>query len=304
MNEGPIVPIILGPTASGKTRLAVHVANALNGEILSADSRQVYRGMDLGTGKDLAEYQIGETRIPVHGLDLLEPSDEFSVFQFQSLFVEVFSACDRVKNPLIVCGGTGFYLSSLLTGKRLVEVPKNPEFWKACEDRTDEALERELRQLKSLHNATDLHPRERLVRALEIARFEQHLVPEDLPRFTPLLIGIAWDPLILRERILKRLQERIAQGMIDEITALRSKGISDERLDRFGLEYRYGVTYLRGEMTQDDMIATLHWAICDFAKRQRTWFRKMERQGHQIHWIPGEWAIETQTQEVLRIYQE
>lgn len=276
--------VMLGPTASGKTRLGVELARALSGEIISADSRQVYRGMDIGTGKDLAEY--GE--VSHHLIDIVEPGYEFNVFQFQRRFLD--AAADitqRGRLPILV-GGTGMYLEAVLKGYRLVEVPENPVLRAELAAQSLEALTETLKSLTTrLHNTTDLLDRDRLIRAIEITLFEQEHEPEPLPKIRPLLFGVRWERPVLRERITLRLKERLNHGMIEEVERLHAAGIPWETLEFYGLEYRFVARHLKGELARNDMFQKLNSAIHDFAKRQETWFRRMERGGAAIHWLDG-----------------
>ena len=276
--------VILGPTASGKTRLGVAAARALGGEIVSADSRQVFRGMDLGTGKDLVEY--GE--IPCHLIDIVGPGEEFSVFHFQRLcFAALEGIWQRGRLPVLV-GGTGLYLDAVLRGYRLVEVPENPALRAELAPYSDGELAARLAALRpQLHNRTDLDDRARLVRAIEIAVGERATTADlpPLPPLHPLIFGLRWERTVLRRRILARLKERLEQGLIEEVRRLHAEGRSWERLDYFGLEYRFVARFLRGEVNRNDLTQQLASAIGDFAKRQETWFRRMERQGTPIHWL-------------------
>jgi len=276
--------VVLGPTASGKTRLGVCLAKTLGGEVISADSRQVYRGMDIGTGKDLAEY--GE--IPHHLIDILDPGHEFSVFEFQRLFLEVSAAVrGRARLPVLV-GGTGMYLQAVLQGYRLVETPPNPALRRELADFSMPALvERLKRSASRLHNTTDLLERDRLLRAIEIAEYEQDHEPEPLPELKPLIFGIRWERETLRRRITARLKERLDHGMIEEVERLHAEGVPWETLEFYGLEYRFIALYLKGELNRNDMFQRLNSAIHDFAKRQETWFRRMERSGIVIRWLDG-----------------
>jgi tRNA dimethylallyltransferase len=277
---------ILGPTASGKTRLAVALARELGGEIISADSRQVFRGMDIGTGKDLHEY--GE--VPHHLIDILEPGREFSVFTFQRLFIEAFEGITARGQLPVLCGGSGLYLDAALRGYRLVEVPEDAALRAELELRSDGELAAMLRQLRpQQHNITDLAERRRTVRAIEIVRYEsEHGEERDpIPAIRPLVIGIRWERSELRRRITERLRERLGGGMIDEVQRLHAAGVTWERLNYYGLEYRFVGSYLRGELTRNDMFQKLNGAIHAFAKRQDTWFRRMERNGVAIHWVEG-----------------
>lgn len=277
---------LLGATASGKTRAAVQVARTLGGEIISADSRQVFRGMDLGTGKDLAEYQ----EIPHHLIDIRNAGEEFSVFDFQRDFLQAWQlVCEREALPLLV-GGTGLYLDAVLKGYRLIEVPPDPAWRQQLAGVTDTGLRTMLLELKpEQHNRTDLDDRQRLIRALEIARGE-HAAASNLPswpKLKPLVFGLRWDRAELRRRIRRRLLQRLEQGMLEEVESLHDSGVSWERLDYYGLEYRYLARHLRGELNRNDMVQQLAAAIGQFAKRQETWFRRMEKQGTLIHWLEG-----------------
>jgi tRNA dimethylallyltransferase len=276
--------VVLGPTASGKTRLGVELARRLSGEVISADSRQVYRGMDLGAGKDLAEY--GE--IPHHLIDIVPPGSEFNVFQFQRRFL---AACDDIRTrrrlPVLV-GGTGMYLDAALGGTLLLEVPENPALRDELDRLPMEALaERLLLLTPRLHNTTDLLERPRLIRAIEIAAFEAEHPPEPLPPLPSCIFGIRWERETLRKRITVRLRERLDQGMIEEVAQLHSAGVPWEKLEFYGLEYRFIARHLQGELSRNDMFQKLNSAIHDFAKRQETWFRRMERNGTVIYWLDG-----------------
>jgi len=278
---------IIGPTASGKTRLAVALAEELGGEIISADSRQVFRGMDIGSGKDLHEYR----HVPYHLIDILDAGDEFSVFDFQRRFLEAFAEITSRTTVPILCGGSGMYLDAALRGYRMVEVPHNAALRGELAQKTDEELVEELWRLKpGQHNSTDLLNRERTVRAIEIARGEMGCSSggEPLPRLQSAVIGIHWEREALRRRITERLRERLDTGMIEEVHCLHASGIAWERLDYYGLEYRYVGAYLRGDMNKNDLFQRLNSAIHNFAKRQGNWFRRMERHGVAINWIDGE----------------
>lgn len=276
--------VLLGPTASGKTRLGVALARQLHGEIISADSRQVYRGMDIGTGKDLGEY--GE--VPYHLIDILEPGEDFNVFLFQKL---CFAALEQIRTrnrlPVIV-GGTGLYLDAVLRKYRMVAVPDNPDLRHELADLSLEELAARLLSVNPrLHNTTDLLDRDRLLRAIEIAEYEQSHEPEPLPEIRPLVFGVRWERSILRQRITARLKERLDAGLIEEVAELHRQGVPYETLEFYGLEYRFVARHLKGELNLNDLFQKLNSAIHDFAKRQDTWFRRMERQGTVIHWLDG-----------------
>ena len=277
---------ILGPTASGKTRLAVALANKYDGEIISADSRQIFRNMDIGTGKDLHEY--GD--VPHHLINIMDAGGEFSVFAFQRLFLDAFADIrNRHKLP-ILCGGTGMYLDAVLRGYRMIEVPEDQELRHLVTTFDDSELAEKLRALRpDLHNNTDLLDRQRTIRAIEIELY-QKVHPEKaepLPDIRPLIIGIHWERNLLRQRITERLKERLDSGMIEEVQQLHESGIPWSRLDYYGLEYRFLGAYLRGELNRNDLHQKLNSAINDFAKRQGNWFRRMEKHGILINWVEG-----------------
>jgi tRNA dimethylallyltransferase len=281
---------VLGPTACGKTGLAVRLARKIGGEILSADSRQVYRGMDLGTGKDLSEYGRGGEVISVHLIDICDPEEEFSVFAFQDRFYRTFHEIFRRGKIPVLAGGTGLYLDSILRGYRMPAVPENRDLRVKLAGEEMESLRRRFRSLcPDLHNTTDLHERKRLIRAIEIADFTRtHSRASESPiTVSPLVIGIRSDRNELRRKITIRLQDRLEAGMIEEVRRLHDRGVGWERLDSFGLEYRYIALYLQGKLTWEEMFQTLNTRIHQFAKRQVTWFRRMERNGVRIHWIEG-----------------
>ncbi|WP_131912281.1 tRNA (adenosine(37)-N6)-dimethylallyltransferase MiaA [Celerinatantimonas diazotrophica] len=275
--------VILGPTASGKTGLGVQLARHYHGEILSADSRQVFKGMDLGAGKDLNEY--GE--IPYHLIDLVEPGSDYSVFHYQQDFFRAYQdICQRQTLPIMV-GGTGLYIDAITQNFTLKEVPINHELRQSLSTLTLAQLQEKLLTLKpEQHNNTDLLVRPRLVRAIEIALGEKEsLEPPSYPPIKPLILGIQWPRSELRERITERLKERFNQGMLEEVETLHQQGVSYDRLEFFGLEYRLIAQHLKGELNYNDMFQKLNSQIHQFAKRQDTWFRKMQRRGDQIHWL-------------------
>lgn len=279
--------VILGPTASGKTHLAVQAARHLNGEILSADSRQVYRGLDIGSGKDLAEY--GST--PYHLIDIVDPGCEFSLFDFVQEFKRVYcEVVSRMRLP-ILAGGTGLYLDAVLRGYQLVKVGENLPLRQELEKLEDAALVERLRRLRpELHNTTDLTDRERLTRAIEIAEGERQPVAEpiELPDLSPRVFGLRWQRDLLRQRITSRLRQRLDNGMIEEVESLHAAGVAWDTLDNFGLEYRFVARYLQGMINRNDLFQKLNSAIHQFAKRQETWFRRMQRQGIDICWLDAE----------------
>ena len=278
--------VFLGPTASGKTRVAVQVAGALGGEIISADSRQVYRGMDIGTGKDLEEYGS----VPYHLIDIVDPGYEFNVFEFQRRFAESFRGIHaRGRLPFLV-GGTGMYLDSVLGGYPLLEVPENFDLRRELAAASNADLAARLKQVNpKLHNTTDLLDRQRLIRAIEIAEFQAAAQDvSSLPELSPLVFGIRWARKDLRLRITRRLKERLNHGLIEEVDRLYKNGISLETLEFYGLEYRFVSLFLKGALNRNDMFQKLNSAIHQLAKRQETWFRRMERRGISIHWVEGD----------------
>lgn len=278
--------VVLGPTASGKTALGVKLAEKFNGEIISADSRQVYKGMDIGSGKDLEEY--GD--IPYHLIDIVEPGYEFNVFEFQKQFCETFSAIEQRQHLPLLVGGTGLYLESVLKQYQFTEVPANPTLREELATQTDQALTRRLKALNpNLHNTTDLLERDRLVRAIEIAEAEtkSQKASIELPALNPLVFGIKWERSTLKTRITERLKQRMDNGLIKEVERLHQQGVSWESLHFYGLEYRFVASYLKGEVNRNDMFQRLNSAIHNFSKQQEKWFRRMERKGTTIHWLEG-----------------
>ncbi len=290
---------VLGPTASGKTRLAVALAEKYSGEIISADSRQVFRGMDIGSGKDLHEYG----RVPYHLIDILDAGGEFSVFEFQRRFLAAMAEISTRHAMPILCGGSGMYLDAALRGYQMVEVPNDESLRNKLALKSDAELAEELGRLKpALHNSTDLLDRERTVRAIEIARGELKKSPasEPQPLLHSVVIGIQWEREALRQRITKRLRERLDNGLIEEVEFLHAGGIAWERLDYYGLEYRYVGSYLRGALNRNDLFQSLNSAIHAFAKKQGNWFRRMERHGVTINWIDGSGDHLAQAQKIIK----
>lgn len=285
MDEPIALLVILGATAGGKTGLAVRAAERFRGEIISADSRQVYRGMDLGTGKDLGEYGS----IPYHLIDIAEPGSEYHLFQFQQDCFAALSDIPRRGRLPILCGGTGMYLDAVLRGYRLVEVPVDPQLRAELSDLSDQQLRQRLLQLKpGQHNRTDLEERERLVRAIEIACGERVNPAPPLPALRPLVFGLRWPRPVLRQRIAQRLQQRLDQGMIEEVRRLKRRGVPWDKLEYYGLEYRLIAHHLQGKLTFEEMRRQLTIAIGQFAKRQETFFRRMEKNGVGIFWLDGQ----------------
>lgn len=283
---------ILGPTASGKTSVAAALALRTGGEIISADSRQVYRRMDIGTGKDLADYTIGDVQIPYHLIDIAEPGTKYNLFQYQQDFHEAYDEIrSRGKLP-ILCGGTGLYIEAVLGGYSLSPVPQNQALRDSLEGKSLEELTRMLVELKrqngsNMHNRTDVDTAQRAIRAIEIETYNlEHPTPErQMPQVESLIIGINIDRELRREKITRRLKARLDEGMCDEIQGLIDGGVNPEDLIYYGLEYKFITEYVIGRTSYDEMFRQLEIAIHQFAKRQMTWFRGMERRGFTIHWI-------------------
>jgi len=295
---------ILGPTACGKTRLAVNVALHLGGEIISADSRQVFRGMDIGTGKDLTDYNVDGVEVPYHLVDIREPGYEYSVFEFQADFVNVYNDIVKRNKLPILCGGTGLYIEAVLRNYRLADVPQNNELRMELEQCSHQDLVERLEKYITLHNHTDTETRERLIRAIEIQEYqaENPNLHIEIPDIKHLVLGITFPRNLVMQRIQNRLQERLQNGMIDEIANLLKLGIKPERLIRYGLEYKYITLYLENSISYNEMFEKLNIAIRQFAKRQMTWYRRMERNGVNIHWIDGTHSDKKKLDEVCRLY--
>ncbi len=285
----PHIAVILGPTATGKTRLAAFLADDIKGEVVSADSRQVYRGMDWGTGKDYDDYLVNGRSVPYHLIDICPAGEKYNVFRYQQDFVSAYKDISSRGRRTVVCGGTGMYLEAVLKGFELVNVPPDEEFRKQCEQRSFEDMADELRTYKSLHNNTDLDTRKRLVRALEIERYMHHnkLDTYKYPQFDYTIVGVDVDRELRRERITKRLKQRVDSGLVAEVEHLIAQGVDPETLIYYGLEYKFVTLYVIGQMGYEEMLGQLNIAIHQFAKRQMTWFRGMERRGFTIHWIDG-----------------
>lgn len=278
---------ILGPTASGKTPFAAALAAELNTEIISADSRQIYRGMDLGTGKDLADYTIGGRQIPYHLIDIADPGYKYNVFEYQRDFLSAYEAIKQKGCLPVLCGGTGMYLEAVLKGYRLLPVPENPELRARLEGKSLAELTEMLKQYKTLHNSTDVDTAKRAIRAIEIEEYylQTDVAEREFPKLNSLIIGVDIDRELRREKITRRLRQRLDEGMVDEVRRLLAGGIKADDLIYYGLEYKYLTLYAIGEMSYDEMFTGLETAIHQFAKRQMTWFRGMERRGFTIHWV-------------------
>ena len=298
---------ILGPTATGKTALAANIAHRLGGEIISAESRQIYRGMDIGTGKDLDEYEIDGEIVPFHLIDIADAGSRYNLFEYQRDFTAVLADLrSRGKLP-VLCGGSGLYIEAILDRYKMVEVPVNSALRKKLENKDIGQLEKILRSYPEhhMHNKTDLDTPQRAIRAIEIAEYYSKHGGRDssVPPLNPVIIGIAIDRDTRRKRITDRLHARLKEGMIDEVRGLLDSGIKPEDLIYYGLEYRYITLYLTGQMEYPDMVSSLETAIHQFAKRQMTWFRGMERRGFKIHWINGDKKLPERIEEALAIIQ-
>ncbi len=284
---------ILGPTASGKTALAARIAYELNGEVISADSRQVNKGMDIGSGKDYGDYLINGLHVPCHLIDIAEPGTEYNIFRYQQDFLPVYNNIrSRGKLP-VLCGGSGMYLEAVLKGYRLNEAGKDQDFLNSLEDKTEEELTVILKSLKNLHNKTDFEDRQRLLKAIEIgyhARQSHH--EQTFPVIPSTVFGISYPRGLLKKRITDRLKNRLTGGLTIEIERLIGHGVDPEKLMRYGLEYKFGTLYITGKITSEELFNMLNKAIHQFSKRQMTWFRRMERHGITIQWIDGRLNME------------
>lgn len=302
---------ILGPTASGKTSVATALAREIDAEIISADSRQVYRRMDIGTGKDLDDYTIDGKQISYHLIDIAEPGTKYNLFQYQHDFMAAYEDIRSRGKEVILCGGTGLYIESVLKGYRLAAVPENPDLRQRLEGKSLEELTTMLRQLKekngsTMHNTTDVDTAKRAIRAIEIETFNGENPTEAaiVPPIDNIIIGIGIDRELRREKISKRLRQRLDNGMVDEIRHLIDEGINPDDLIYYGLEYKYVTEYVIGRLTFDEMFRQLEIAIHQFAKRQMTWFRGMERRGFTIYWIPAEMPMAEKTKNIIRIWRQ
>ena len=294
---------ILGPTASGKTSLATALADKLGTEIISGDSRQVYRRMDLGTGKDLADYTIEGRSVPYHLIDIVEPGYKYNVFEYQRDFLKAYESIVAKDKLPVLCGGTGMYIESVLKGYRLFPVPENPELRASLEGKSLEELTRILEGYKKLHNSTDVDTAKRAIRAIEIEEYykQQPLEYREFPSLKSLIIGVDIDRELRREKITRRLKQRLDEGMVEEVRGLLAEGISAENLIYYGLEYKFLTQYAIGELTYEEMFHQLETAIHQFAKRQMTWFRGMERRGFVIHWLDATLSMEEKVERIINL---
>lgn len=295
--------VILGCTATGKTNVAVNLANQMNGEVISADSRQVYKGMDVGTGKDLSEFTVDGKAIPHHLIDIVEAGSEYNVYKYQKDFLEAYEGIQKRGNQAILCGGTGMYLEAVLKGYRLLDVPEDEALRKRLAEKSDKELVAELLTYKALHNTTDSIERDRIVRAIEVSIYKKdnESLINDYPKIDAQVYGINFERGILKKRITERLNNRLKnEGMIEEVEGLIAAGVSPDRLKFYGLEYKLITQFLLGEIDRKEMFNKLNIAIHQFSKRQATWFRKMERNGVAINWIDGNLALDEKVNLILK----
>jgi tRNA dimethylallyltransferase len=303
LNSGYDLLVVTGPTASGKTSLAVAIANRVGSEVISADSRQVYRGMNLGTGKDYDDYLIDGTRLPCHLIDIVDPGYKYNVFEYQRDFIKVYSSLkDRNVFP-VVCGGSGMYADSIITGYKMFEVPPDSGLRIELEKKSMEELREILSTYKNLKNTTDIDTRKRVIRAIEIEhsdrnRGKQHT---EFPKVKSLVVGVMFERESRRRRITERLKQRLDAGMVEEVKHLINQGINTEILIYYGLEYKFITLYLTGKLSYDEMVRDLEIAIHQFAKRQMTWFRGMEKRGIKINWLDGNLPMEEKVEIVLEL---
>ena len=294
---------IIGPTASGKTPLAAALANKLGAEIISGDSRQVYRRMDLGTGKDLVDYTVDGHEVPYHLIDIVEPGYKYNVFEYQRDFLKAYEEITAKGKLPVLCGGTGMYVESVLKGYRLLPVPENPELRASLEGKSLEELTHILEGYKKLHNSTDVDTAKRAIRAIEIEEYYKQQPPEyrEFPSLHSLIVGVNIDRELRREKITRRLKQRLDEGMVEEVRGLLAEGIHPDNLIYYGLEYKFLTQYAIGELTYEEMFLQLETAIHQFAKRQMTWFRGMERRGFTIHWLDATLPMEEKLEQIINL---
>lgn len=294
---------IIGPTASGKTPLAANLADRLHTEIISGDSRQVYRRMDLGTGKDLVDYVVDGRPVPYHLIDIVEPGSKYNVFEYQRDFLKAYQEIIAKGKIPVLCGGTGMYIESVLKGYRLLPVPENPELRASLEGKSLEELTKILQNYKKLHNSTDIDTAKRAIRAIEIEEYYKQQPPEyrEFPTLKSLIIGVDINRELRREKITRRLKQRLEEGMVEEVRGLLEEGIHPDDLIYYGLEYKFLTQHVIGELTYDEMFLQLETAIHQFAKRQMTWFRGMERRGFTIHWLDATLPMEEKTEQIINL---
>jgi tRNA dimethylallyltransferase len=297
---------ILGPTASGKTSLAAALATRVDAEVISADSRQVYREMTIGTGKDLDDYIVDGKQVPYHLIDICEPGYRYNLFEYQRDFYRVYSRIQARGGVAVLCGGTGLYIESVLKGYQLPTVPENPTLRAALHGKSLEELTHILSSCKTLHNKTDVDTSQRAIRAIEIAVFgqAQSSSQQEYEPINSLIIGLSIDRECRRQKITARLEKRLKEGLLDEVRRLLDNGVTPEDLMYYGLEYKYLTLYLLERITFNEMFSQLETAIHQFAKRQMTWFRGMERRGLHIHWIDANLPMEEKIEEIMCLKRE
>ncbi len=294
---------ILGPTACGKTTFAAHLAYRISGEIISADSRQVYRRMDLGTGKDLEDYVVEGVNIPYHLIDIADAGEKYNVFRYQHDFLATYNEIQERGNTPVLCGGTGLYLESVLRGYRMSPVPQNPELRSSLEGKSLEELTEILKGYKAMHNTTDVDTAQRAIRAIEIEDYCRNTPLDDrkFPEIESLVVGLDIERDMRRDKISKRLKQRLDEGMVEEVRSIIDSGVSPDDLIYYGLEYKFLTLYIIGKLSYDEMVRQLEIAIHQFAKRQMTWFRGMERRGIEINWIDAALPIGQRLDMVMRL---
>lgn len=293
---------ILGPTATGKTLLAANLAARLDGEVISADSRQIYRNMDIGTGKDLDDYIVNGIRVPYHLIDIVEPGYEYNVFEYQHHFYEVNNDIVKRQKQPILCGGSGLYIQAVLEGYKLLHVPPDPQLRQNLDALTNFELEQMLSALTKLHNVSDTSSRKRMIRAIEIGNYNNGKQTKEMnlyPAIDSKIFGVYFDRAIVRQRITERLKFRLNNGMIKEVESILNSGILPDKLKYYGLEYKFITMYILGELNFKEMFEKLNIAIHQFSKRQMTWFRKMEKDGFFIKWIEGSLTIDEKIEIIL-----
>lgn len=291
---------IIGATATGKTSLAVRLAGELGGEVISADSRQLYRGMNLGTGKDLEEYVHEGRALPYHLIDIADAGERYNLFMYQQEFLKVWRDCERRGVFPVLCGGSGLYVESILKAYRMTPVPENKELRERLASKSLAELTEILASYRNLHNTTDTDTAKRAIRAIEIAEYYKTHEPEEgeFPRVNSLVVGVFFDRESRRQRITERLHARLKAGMVEEVKGLLDRGVAPEDLIYYGLEYKFLTLYLTGALKYEEMVEQLNIAIHQFAKRQMTWFRKMERDGCPIHWLDGNMPLDEKVEQV------
>jgi tRNA dimethylallyltransferase len=295
--------VVTGPTASGKTSLAVAVAKKTGGEIISADSRQVYREMNLGTGKDYGDYLIDGTQIPCHLIDIADPGYKFNVFEYRRDFINVYSGLRERNIFPVVCGGSGMYIDSIIKGYKMFEVPPDNGLRFELEKKPMKELREMLSSYKNLHNTTDIDSKKRVIRAIEIEHSNRNKIKQktDFPKISSLVVGVLFDRESRRRRITDRLNLRLGAGLVNEVQQLMKMGVSAENLIYYGLEYKFITLYLTGKINYDEMVRDLEIAIHQFSKRQMTWFRGMEKRGTKINWIDGNLPMEEKVGRVMEL---